>query len=177
VGLHGNIVAVDGATGGSATFGAGTSIEFGGPTTTAVQFADNNLVAAALVLDDSVHFKGVISGFAKFNTDDTIDLNDIDSATAQKVSFTLGVLTVKDGKGHAAQLHFSGTYTLASFNLNDDGHGGTLLTDPPAAPTANAALFGNHIAGAFPSTAPFQGAALDLLHPAAVPLLAPPPHG
>jgi hypothetical protein len=75
--------------------------------------------------------------------------------------------------GHTAQLHFSGAYTLGSFHLNPDGNGGTLLTDPPVAPPANAALFGSHIAAAFPSTAPLQGAALDLSHPAAVPLLAP----
>ena len=80
----------------------------------------------------SVGFKGVISGFAKVNVNESIDLNDIDLATAHKVSYASGVLTIKDGSGHTAQLHFSGTYTLASFNLNDDGHGGTLLTDPPA---------------------------------------------
>jgi hypothetical protein len=80
-------------------------------------------------------------GFAKKNINDEIDLNDIDSATAHKVSYSLGVLTIKDGEGHTGQLHFSGTYTLGSFNLDPDGRGGTLLTDPPTAPPTNAALF------------------------------------
>ena len=146
----GELVAAQGATGGTATLEASSTIEFGGPTTTAVVFSDNGSHSAALVLDDSVHFKGVISGFAKANISDEIDLNDINSATAQKVSFTGGVLTIKDGSGHTAQLHFSGTYTLASFNLNPDGHGGTVLTDPPSAPPpANAAVFGHYMAAAF----------------------------
>jgi hypothetical protein len=119
-----------GATGGTAVLGIGT-IEFGGPTTTAVQFQDNQFTGSSLVLDDSVHFKGVISGFAKANLYDTIDLNDINSATATKVSFSGGVLTVKDGSGHTAQLHFSGAYTINNFHLSDDGHGGTLIKDPP----------------------------------------------
>jgi hypothetical protein len=128
-------------------------------------------VAAAI--DDSVHFKGVISGFAVNNIEDEIDLNDINSATAHKVTFTAGVLTVKDLAGHTAQLHYSGSYTINSFNLSDDSHGGTMITDPPVAPHANAALFGSYMAAAFPSTAGIHGPALDLSHPAAVPLLAP----
>jgi fibronectin-binding autotransporter adhesin len=174
----GDLIAEQGAIGGTATLFEGGTIEFGGPTKTAVQFASSaSFGAGALVLDDSIHFKGVISGFAKANINDEIDLNDINSATAQKVSYSGGILTIKDGQGHTAQLHFSGTYTLANFDLNDDGHGGTLLTDPPVAPQANAALFGSHIAAAFPLTASFQDVALSLSHPAAVPPLAPPPHG
>ena len=89
-------------------------------------------------------FKGIINGFAKNNINDQVDLLDIDSATAQKVSYAAGVLTIKDGEGHTAQLHFSGVYSIGSFNLSPDGNGGTLLTDPPAAPSATAALFGDH---------------------------------
>jgi len=129
---YSEIDVAQGATGGTAVLGIGT-IEFGGPTTTAVQFSDNPYSGSNLVLDDSVHFKGVISGFAKANLYDTIDLNDINSATATKVSFSGGVLTVKDGSGHTAQLHFSGAYTINNFHLGDDGHGGTLITDPPVA--------------------------------------------
>ncbi len=124
-----SIVAAQGATGGTAKLDNGGQIEFGGPTTTAVKFDDNSV--SSLVLDDSVHFKGVITGFGK-NTDQTIDLLDM-APIAQKVSYSGGVLTIKDSKGHIAQLHFSGTYTLGSFNLTDDGHGGTLIKDPPRA--------------------------------------------
>ena len=127
---YSEIDVAQGATGGTAVLGIGT-IEFGGPTTTAVQFQDNQYSGSSLVLDDSVHFTGVISGFAKANLYDTIDLNDINSATATKVSFSGGVLTVKDGSGHTAKLHFSGAYTINNFHLSDDGHGGTLIKDPP----------------------------------------------
>ena len=30
-----------------------------------------------------------------------------------------------------AQLHFIGSYTLASFKFASDGNGGTIITDPP----------------------------------------------
>lgn len=168
-----SLVVAQASTGGTAKLDDGGQIEFGGPTTTAVRFDDSSVTS--LVLDDSVHFKGVITNFGKLNTNQSIDLLDINPATATK-TFTPGVpnvLTVKDAAGHTAQLKFAGSYTAANFHLSDDGHGGTLLTDPPVAPSANAALFGSHIASAFPSTAPLQGAAFDLLHTAAVPLLAP----
>jgi hypothetical protein len=129
---RGEIVAARGATGGTASLFSG-SLEFGGPTTTNVQFNDPSFYGSGLVLDDSVHFKGIISGFDKVSTSETIDLLDIDPATAHKVSFTGGALTIKDGLGHTAQLHFSGAYTINNFNLSNDGHGGTLLTDPPVA--------------------------------------------
>jgi len=148
--------AIMGATGGTAMLEHSGIIEFGGPTTTAVQFEDDSVDRRQLVLDDSVHFKGVISGFDsnKSNLTDSIDLLDIDSATAQKVSYTGGVLTIKDGQGHTTQLHFSGSYTLANFNIASDGHGGTLLTDPPAptkpqSPVAGVELLANYIASAF----------------------------
>jgi hypothetical protein len=176
---HGDLVAAEGATGGTATIVSQTSIEFGGPTTTAVQFSSGVSGSGLLILDDSVHFKGVISGFAKFNINDSIDLNDIDAGTVQKVSYTGGVLTLKDGLGHTAQLHFSGTYTLASFNIAPDGHGGTLLTDPPVAPHAppvaphaNPSLFANYIAAAFPTVGEALGGLLAKHETVAPPLLA-----
>jgi hypothetical protein len=41
-----------------------------------------------------------------------------------------GTLTISDGT-HVAILALIGTYTAGSFKTADDGHGGTLLTDPP----------------------------------------------
>jgi hypothetical protein len=179
---RGIIVAARGATGGTASL-FDASLEFGGPTTTNVQFNDPSFYSSALVLDDSVHFKGTISGFAKISTTETIDLLDIDAGTVQKVSYTGGVLTLKDGLGHTAQLHFSGTYTLASFNIAPDGHGGTLLTDPPVAPHAppvaphaNPSLFANYIAAAFPTVGEALGGLLAKHETVAPPLLAL-PHG
>jgi hypothetical protein len=96
---------------------------------------------------------------------------------ATSSSYTLGVLTIKDNQGHTAQLHFSGTYTFGSFNLNNDGHGGTVLTDPPVAPLANVALFGNYIAAGFPEPAATPCPALLAGHEALAQLLAIPAHG
>ncbi len=147
-----SLVAAQGSTGGTAKLDDGGQIEFGGPTTTAVRFDDSS--ASSLVLDDSAHFKGVIANFGKLSTDQSIDLLDIDPLTATK-TFTPGspnVLTVKDSHGHIAQLKFSGSYTAANFNLSDDGHGGTLIKDPPGqaspqTPQNNlASLFGQFIA-------------------------------
>src|SRR5262249_24226058 len=73
----GEVVAVEGSRSGPATAGDAGTIEFGGPTTTGVVFSDNANHSAELVLDDSVHFKGIITGFAKNNLSDEIDLNDI----------------------------------------------------------------------------------------------------
>ena len=91
-----SLVAAQSSTGGTAKLDDGGQIEFGGPTTTAVRFDDSS--ASSLVLDNSVHFKGVITNFGKLSTDQTIDLLDIDPLTATK-TFAAGspnVLTVKD---------------------------------------------------------------------------------
>jgi large repetitive protein len=172
-----SIVAAQGATGGTAKLTFGSEIEFGGPTTTAVSFNDNS--ASSLILDDSVHFKGLITGFGKLNTDQSIDLLDIDPLTATK-TFAPGspnMLTVKDTAGHTAQLKFGGSYMAANFKLNNDGHGGTLIKDPPAASPANVALFGNYIAAGFPEPAAVPCPALLAGHEALAQPLAIPGHG
>jgi hypothetical protein len=82
------------------------------------------------------------------------------------------VLTVTDGT-HTDVLNFHGSYTLANFDFASDGHGGTIVYDPPvsAAQSGNApaknltndsavsaldqqlALWSQHMASAFPSSA------------------------
>lgn len=42
-----------------------------------------------------------------------------------------GVLTVKTGAVTDATLRFNGNYVLANFSVTSNGHGGTLLLDPP----------------------------------------------
>jgi serralysin len=83
----------------------------------------------SLILDKSTQFKGQIVGFGG---SDTIDLRDIKWSTSPTKTFSKGILTVNDHAGDIASIKFVGTYTLSSFNLQDDGHGGTLITDPPA---------------------------------------------
>ena len=80
----------------------------------------------SLILDKSTLFSGQIAGFGG---SDTIDLRDIKSLNATKTyNATTGVLTVNDHAGDIATLKFIGKVSL---NIQDDGHGGTLVTDPP----------------------------------------------
>jgi autotransporter passenger strand-loop-strand repeat protein len=87
-----------------------------------------------LQLDASTSFSGQIGGFG--GTDE-LDLRDIQyisgttSATFTEAgSNTSGTLTVTDGT-HTAQLTLLGTYATSNFAVGSDGHGGTLVTDPP----------------------------------------------
>ena len=86
-----------------------------------------------LKLDDSVHFNGVISGFAQ---PDQLDLADIAFGSNTTLGFseagnnTSGTLTVSDGV-HTADILLLGQYVAGNFNIASDGTGGTLVTDPP----------------------------------------------
>ena len=143
---------------GTAVVNGTGQVEFGAASSNGVKFAVGS--TGELILDDSKHYTGTISGFGT-NTTQSVDLTDIDFATATK-SYANGTLTVKDGVGDIAHIKFSGTHTLASFNLQDDGQGGVLITDPPVQSkpqTSNvAALFGNYIASMFASASNGHGA-------------------
>ena len=90
-----------------------------------------------LQLDASTGFTGAIAGFA---VPDRLDLRDIGYGSGitttrnftEAISNTSGTLTVSDGT-HTASLTLLGQYTTSQFNLAGDLHGGTLVTDPPAA--------------------------------------------
>jgi hypothetical protein len=91
-----------------------------------------------LQLDASVSFHGLIAGFASpRGVTEEIDLRDIAFGKGTKVTFTeaskhqSGTLTVTDGT-HTADLTLLGQYSTANFSLASDGHGGTMITDPPA---------------------------------------------
>jgi hypothetical protein len=68
---------------------------------------------------------------------DTLDLVDINFATVGTPTFngtsTGGVLTVSDGS-HTANIALLGNYIASSFAVSSDGHGGTLVVDPPTPP-------------------------------------------
>src|SRR5262249_25419971 len=104
-----------------------------------VTFTNASGSAGNLVLDDSSHFTGQITGFAGDGTpanSDSIDLRDITFANLKTASYLNnadsngGTLTLSDGQ-HTTDLHFVGSYELANFKLSSDGYGGTLLIDPP----------------------------------------------
>ena len=85
----------------------------------------------SLVLDKSTIFRGQIAGFGG---SDTIDLHDVKSLNATKTyNATTGILTVNDHAGDIATIKFIGTVNLS---IKDDGNGGTLVIDPPAASKA-----------------------------------------
>jgi hypothetical protein len=79
----------------------------------------------------------VIASFASpSGVTEEIDLRDIafDKNThlkfeeaANKLS---GTLTIQEGS-HIATLTLLGQYTAADFSLSSDGHGGTIVIDPP----------------------------------------------
>jgi uncharacterized repeat protein (TIGR03803 family) len=105
--------------------------------------SDDDIIFAGptgtLQLDQSQGFVGRISGFGG---QDHVDLRDIAFSANTTLHYTqnngnsLGVLTVSDGT-HAANIVFEGQYT--SFTAASDGHGGTLITDPPAGQPATIA--------------------------------------
>lgn len=77
---------------------------------------------------------------------DRLDLSDIVFASGPTVDFTpavgSGTLSISDGT-RTANLTLLGTYTTANFHLASDGHGGTLVTDPPStgSPSGASATF------------------------------------
>jgi len=68
------------------------------------------------------------------NVSQQVDLVGFGYSTSETVSWsqtgTSGTLTVSDG-GQSAKLTLIGGYTTSNFVLSDDGHGGTILVDPP----------------------------------------------
>ncbi len=103
-----------------------------GTTSGAVTFATS--AGGTLRLDAAQLSSGTISGFGK---SEYLDLSDIalNSATttvafAEAGNNLSGTLTVSDGT-HTANLTLRGQYTTAQFTKATDGHGGTLIGDPP----------------------------------------------
>jgi len=95
------------------------------------------LSGGTLQLDAGAGFRGAIEGFAGPTPADRIDLRGIafvsGTTTASFVEApgnTSGTLTVTTG-AHTAELILLGGYVTSRYTLTSDGHGGTLVTDPP----------------------------------------------
>ena len=153
---------------GSATIGAGATLELAAANSSSVTFTSST---GSLELDQPSTFDGVIFGFTGNGTlsgSDQIDLKGISFSNIHD-SYSNGVLTVSNGT-QSAELDFNGSYVLANFEFASDGKGGTIVYDPPvtgqasnaAANTTNnpavsalnqqVALFTQQIAAAFPSS-------------------------
>jgi hypothetical protein len=87
-----------------------------------------------LTLGAPTQFTGTVSGLAPGNY---LDLPDIAFGASSTLGYTSnnsdtgGVLAVSDGT-HVASIALLGQYAASSFVMASDGHGSTLITDPPA---------------------------------------------
>jgi hypothetical protein len=86
-----------------------------------------------LTLYDSEAYTGTVAGLSPGNH---LDLMDISFGAGSTLGYTAnsgntgGVLSVSDG-AHAAKIALLGQYMASSFVAASDGHGGTLVSDPP----------------------------------------------
>ena len=108
-----------------------TDLQLLGPSNANVAFGAGS--RGTLTLDDSQAYTGTVAGLAPGNH---IDLADISFGAHTTLGYTPnnsnsgGVLTASDGT-HVAKIALLGQYAAASFAMASDGHGGTLITDPP----------------------------------------------
>ena len=118
------------ATGNSAaTVANGATLHLGASYNGAVTFAGST---GTLMLDNSTSFAGTVAGMTG---SDAINLTDINFATIQTPTFngdsSGGTLSVTDGV-HTANIALLGNYLASTFTTSSNGHGGTLVVDPPA---------------------------------------------
>ena len=111
------------------TIAAGATVEILSAYSGAVTFSGST---DTLQLDNSSSFSGTVAGLAD---QDTIDLRDINFASLQTPNYsgnsTAGTLSVTDGL-HAANIALLGNYIASAFVASSDGHGGTMIVDPPS---------------------------------------------
>ncbi|HXU99437.1 MAG TPA: hypothetical protein VG166_02955 [Caulobacteraceae bacterium] len=126
--------------GGSVRVSGGTAL-FSSTFTENVAFAST--AGSVLELARSTAYTGQISHFSKTGAS-ALDLLDIAFGAKTKATYSgtsaSGVLTVTDGT-HTAKIAFTGDYIASTFNVASDGHGGTTVTDPPAALISAIAAF------------------------------------
>ncbi|HEV2336832.1 MAG TPA: hypothetical protein VGS13_15110 [Stellaceae bacterium] len=153
---------VAGKAGGATIDGGGVEIASGGTASGTIAFTNGG----TLRLDAGGFFTGAIKDFGKPDLSDRIDLRGIDFAAGPTRSFkaaasgTSGVLTVTDGT-HTVKLTLLGSYSTSSFKLAGDNHGGTLVTDPPAAADSPPLTFGDIAVARLHAGAPAPGTPSD----------------
>jgi autotransporter passenger strand-loop-strand repeat protein len=129
-----------GGTASSTTISGGLEHVYAGGTAQDAAFGGSS---GTLVLDSSSGFAGAISNF---RAGDIVDLAYIHFSNAgmtldfsEDATNTSGTLTISDGS-NVATLDLLGQYSAAQFALSADGHGGTLVTDPPITGSAQNAI-------------------------------------
>jgi hypothetical protein len=160
----GSLVISDQFMGGAPATINGGSLEFSAGSDASVNFAPG--VAGELQLDASQEFSGTISGFAP---GDSIDLADVSFGVNTILDYWLnadnsgGTLSIGDAT-HAANIALLGSYMASSFAMSSDGHGGTLITNPPVGPQTTIANDTTlAIVGASSQSVTFAGNAGSLL--------------
>jgi hypothetical protein len=117
-------------SGGNLTIAGSSDLQVFGSSTANVTLE----AGSTLTLDASTEFAGTVAGLAPGNF---LDLPDIGFGAGPTLGYapnsgnTGGVLTVSDGV-HTANIALLGQYAASSFVTAGAGHGGTLITDPPA---------------------------------------------
>jgi hypothetical protein len=111
---------------------AGETVELDSAYSGTISFAGGT---GTLKIDHSSSFSGTIAG--QLAIGDVIDLADITAGANAHISYSgnnsPGTLSVSDGT-HIANIALDGIYSLANFTASSDGHGGTLVIDPPLLP-------------------------------------------
>ena len=106
----------------------GATVEIKGNGTQLATFAGTT---GTLVLDDAVAFRGQISGLTG---SDALDLADVNYGSTTTATFSGnasgGTLTVSNGS-QTANIALVGDYLHSGWTLSSDGHGGTVVVDPP----------------------------------------------
>ncbi|MBU6462110.1 MAG: VCBS domain-containing protein [Bradyrhizobium sp.] len=119
------------------TIADGGTFEAGGSTSENVVFEGST---GKLTIDTPSSFSGVISGFTGDGTpagSDQIDLKGIDhnsSSFTESFNAANDSLFVSDG-AHSTTLYFNGVYQAQNFSFTTDNNGGTIVYDPPVAPS------------------------------------------
>ncbi len=113
----------------NASIAAGATLELPGASNAAVAFQSST---GTLKLDNSASFSGTVAGMTG---SDAIDFANISFTNVHTPTFsgnsTSGTLTVTDGTV-TASIALLGNYMASTFTTSSDGHGGTLVVDPPA---------------------------------------------
>jgi hypothetical protein len=129
LGAINGLLTVNGAVTGAGTvrIASGGEAVFNSTFNEAVTF----VASGQLVLAQSTGYTASITGFST-TTSTSLDLKDIAFATATTSysgTTSAGILTVTDGT-NTAKIHLTGNYTASTWNIANDGSGGTKVTDP-----------------------------------------------
>jgi hypothetical protein len=111
------------------TIANGQSMELTGSYAGEIAFGG---ATGTLKIDHTANFTGTVGG--QLAIGDQIDLADVTAGAGATLHYSgnnsPGTLTVSDGT-HTASLALLGNYSLANFTASSDGHGGTIVVDPP----------------------------------------------